>query len=452
MSDVLSMPSEGHMMTFPQTVSILTNGCSEALKYSIILKRFFSQNGASITEEYDTADLIIFYACGLTATSREHSTQFIQELRNNRKKGGKSIVWGCLPKIDPSLVRSLGQDTIVGPLDLHFFDRIAPEDRKTTLSQIENSFSSHLLWEDRLLSRNRANEDLFSRAIQVNHFIDNRVLAIARMTLRVPFVNRMSTALFENTLKNRLIKKLIKKCDQARRGSLYIPIATGCRNHCTYCAEKQVYGSTKSRDQDAILAEFEHGLQMGYHHFSLIATDLSAYGIDIGSSLPELLDRMLDAGARRKFYIFLNQAEPYSLFSCFNELKQVLMSEHIVGLNCPVQSGSDRMLKLMGRRYKAHQWRETMLTIQRMNKGIRLTTHLLVGFPTESDDDVEMTVRLFEPPLVIHGMRTFRYNENSKLPASRIRGKIPEEIKVQRCVAIQRRYAMSFARNVISGT
>jgi tRNA-2-methylthio-N6-dimethylallyladenosine synthase len=126
----------------------------------------------------------------------------------------------------------------------------------------------------------------------------------------------------------------------------------------------------------------------------------------------------------------------------------VFASGKIEAIGCQVQSGSDRLLKLMGRPYTAGAWRETMLKINRKFPHIRLSTHFLVGFPGETEEDFKATLKILDFPIFIDTVGIFKFSPRPSVYASKMPDQVPEEVKKLRCTRLFRRYLLMFSINM----
>jgi tRNA A37 methylthiotransferase MiaB len=249
-------------------------------------------------------------------------------------------------------------------------------------------------------------------------------------------------------------KKWVDRLRLSRRkwlfeeNSFFIRVAEGCTGNCTYCSERPAWGRIKSRPMEQVIEEFRWGLQKGYNRFFLVAPDLGSYGIDIGCNVVDLLKKMVKIDERKNYQIILNQMNPVDLNRMLPEMEEVLASGKIEALGCQVESGSDRVLELMGRKYTAKDWRESMLRINRKFPFVRLSTHIMIGFPTETDQDFEATLKLLDFPLFIDWVGFFIFSPRPSVYASLLPEQVPKKVKEQRFKRLYRKYVYTYALNV----
>jgi tRNA A37 methylthiotransferase MiaB len=123
------------------------------------------------------------------------------------------------------------------------------------------------------------------------------------------------------------------------------------------------------------------------------------------------------------------------------EVHDLLASNKIESIMSPVQSGSNRLLQLMNRKYRAEEWKSSMIEIHRINPAIRLSTQFMVGFPLETDDDFNATLNLLDKPLVLDDLHIFRYSNRPTVKSATFSGQVPEEIKDARYAQLLKKFA-----------
>lgn len=393
-------------------VYISTNGCVEGQLSSTFIEQFFIKNKSTVINDPTQADLLVFYACGLTEQKEKDSLIIIRKLKVLMKPSARLLVWGCLPKINPQSLRAIYDGPLIGPMDTNFFEGI---------------FEKTMIPSDNMEWARAANMLIPSQTSGLYNYHHTDALTSAIFLLKQDW-DRLWARARKNTL-------------------FFIRVSQGCTGHCTYCSERCAFGRIKSRPIKNIISEFKWGLQQGYNRFSLVATDLGAYGLDMGCTLFDLLEKMIEINSKRNYRIVLNQVNAFYLKKCFSDLEQILASGKIETLCCPVQSGSNRILKLMGRMHTAEEWREYMININIKFPHIRLGTQLMVGFPTETGEDFRATLKLLDYPLFLDFIYVFRFSKRPAVPAARIRGQISEKVKELRYKRLLRKHALTHIFN-----
>lgn len=204
-----------------------------------------------------------------------------------------------------------------------------------------------------------------------------------------------------------------------------VPIMYGCNNFCSYCVVPMVRGRERSREPDAIVGEVGELLGAGYREILLLGQNVNSYGKGGAADFSALL-RTLDA-RDGEFWISFMTSHPKD---CTRELiDTIAASRHISHhLHLPVQSGSDRILKLMNRRYDTARYRELVAYAREKIPDLQLTTDLIVGFPGETYEDFRETLSLVRE-IRFDSAYTFLYSRREGTKAAELDDPIPEEEK-----------------------
>lgn len=172
-----------------------------------------------------------------------------------------------------------------------------------------------------------------------------------------------------------------------------VPISRGCLGHCTYCITKIAVGPLRSYSKNEIIASIVSGLNKGAREIFLTAQDLAVYGEDRGEN--ELLDLLESIDKLPfNFVVRLGMMTP-NWFSKISDplLKLISSSEKFYKfLHLPLESASDRILKLMGREYDYNLFRNLVLFSKSKIPMLNLMTDLIVGFPTETEEDFNKSI------------------------------------------------------------
>ena len=173
-----------------------------------------------------------------------------------------------------------------------------------------------------------------------------------------------------------------------------VEIATGCMSECTFCQTKLARGGIRSYPPGEILRQIKHDLQDGCKEIWLTSTDNGCYGKDLGSNIAELLE--LCCAIDLRYRLRVGMMNPMHLRSIIKELVEVYEhNENIFKfLHIPVQSGSDRVLREMKRGHSVKTYREIVKAFRSRIPEITIATDIIVGFPSETEEDFEMTLQL----------------------------------------------------------
>lgn len=208
-----------------------------------------------------------------------------------------------------------------------------------------------------------------------------------------------------------------------------IPIAEGCMGACTYCITRLARGGLTSFPKRNILRLAEHFLMKGAVELWLTAEDTAAYGRDIGENLANLIVDLSDLLG--DFRIRVGMMTPSSALPIISELIEAYRSRKVYKFfHLPVQSGSDRVLKDMGRNYTVNQFLMMIDFIRRELSDVSIATDIIVGFPTEDEEDFESTLAMLErlKPDVVN-VSKFGARPGTKAAGM---GKLPESIVSRR--------------------
>ena len=173
-----------------------------------------------------------------------------------------------------------------------------------------------------------------------------------------------------------------------------IPICKGCLQNCAYCCTKFARGALKSQDIEAINKHFRNAIRQTPEIW-LTAQDTAAYGADIKTNLAELLEALLQN--KGSYRIRIGMMNPQHLLKIYDEFIEVFTDPRIYKfLHIPLQSGSDRILKLMGRGYSANDFVKLTKNLKREFPELALSTDSIVGFPSETESDFKKTIGIIE--------------------------------------------------------
>ncbi len=204
-------------------------------------------------------------------------------------------------------------------------------------------------------------------------------------------------------------------------GDYFIMIAQGCSNRCSYCNIKRSKGEVRSEPAGTILPQILNGLSLGVQEFALLADDCASYGHDLGTNLVQLIERLFAAGPG--FKLKLGYVFPQFILNHFDRLKKVFGTGRIRYVNIPVQSGSQRIVELMNRRYPIDGVMEAVRQLRDIAPRTTFCTHIMINFPTESHDDFLMSLAVadgFDEVLFLH------YSDNQDTAAAGLFPKVPE--------------------------
>ena len=229
----------------------------------------------------------------------------------------------------------------------------------------------------------------------------------------------------------------------------YLKIAEGCNKHCTYCIIPKVRGEYRSVPMELLLDEARQLAGKGIKELILVAQETTLYGMDLygEKKLPELLDRLCEIEGL--IWIRIMYCYPEEITQ---ELIDVMKRQPKIChyLDIPIQSGSDRILKLMGRRTDTAQIEALVDHLREEIQDICIRTTFITGFPTETEEDFTETME-FINRMEFDRLGAFTYSPEEGTPAAGMDGQVEEEIKLRRqqeMMELQQEIAFEAAENM----
>ena len=209
----------------------------------------------------------------------------------------------------------------------------------------------------------------------------------------------------------------------------YVNIIYGCDKFCTYCIVPYTRGRERSRKREDILKEIDELIKDGYKEVTLLGQNVNAYGKDLYDdyNLGNLLE---DIALKDIPRIRFMTSHPWDfndkMIEVIGKYPNIMPSVHL-----PVQSGSSRILKLMGRRYTRESYLELFHKIKDTVPGVSISTDIIVGFPGESEEDFLETMSLVEECKYDNAF-TFIFSTREGTPACKLEDNTPLEEKEER--------------------
>ena len=210
----------------------------------------------------------------------------------------------------------------------------------------------------------------------------------------------------------------------------WVNIMYGCDKFCTYCIVPYTRGKQRSRLKEDIIKEVEELVNEGYMEVTLLGQNVNAYGKDIKDynyNMANLLEDVAKTGIKRIKFV---TSHPWDFTS--DMIKVIKENENVLPyIHLPVQSGSNRILKLMGRKYTRESYLELVKELKENIPNISLTTDIIVGFPNESEEDFNDTLSIVNE-CKYDSAFTFIYSPRVGTPAAKMEDNIPLSIKEER--------------------
>lgn len=215
--------------------------------------------------------------------------------------------------------------------------------------------------------------------------------------------------------------------DKARA---FMKIQEGCNNYCTFCIIPYTRGKLKSRRVEDIVKEAKRLVEHGYHEIVLTGIHLGNYGIELPEkpNLAGVVKALLEIPGLER--IRLGSIESVEVSE---ELVDLMANEprFCTHLHLPLQAGSDHILKLMNRHYNLQEFKDLIARLRSRIPGLAITTDIIAGFPGETDEDFEETMKTVEEIGFTH-IHAFPYSKREGTPAAAMEDQVPEAVKKTR--------------------
>ncbi len=340
---------------------INTYGCQQNVSDSEKIKGMLTEMGYGLTEEVEKADFVLFNTCAVRAHAEDRVFGNIGVMKQYKSKNKNMIVavCGCMAQ----------QQTVA--------DRV-----KKSYPYVDLLFGTHVT--------QRLPEFIYKRLTG-----GGRIFEISQ----------------EN---NEIVEGIPVNRDGEIRG--WLPIMYGCDNFCTYCIVPYVRGRERSRASEEIVKEAECLVKKGYKEIFLLGQNVNSYGKGLSEDInfSKLLRKLNDIEG--DFVIRFMTSHPKDctkeLIDTVAECKKVERHLHL-----PFQSGSDRILKQMNRRYDSKGYLELINYAKEKIEGVTFTSDIIVGFPGETYEDFEKTVELVKE-VEFASLFTFIYSPRQGTPAA----------------------------------
>ena len=220
-------------------------------------------------------------------------------------------------------------------------------------------------------------------------------------------------------------------CYRTSGKNAWVNIMYGCNNFCTYCIVPYVRGREISRKKEDILKEIKEIIKTNnYDTITLLGQNVNSYGSDDISqgSFSQLLEDICKLDGNFKLTFMTSHPKDLS-----DDLIEVMKNNDkiIKEIHLPVQSGSNKILKLMNRKYTVEHYLGIIDKLRQAMPDIRITTDIIVGFPQESEDDFNQTVNLVKT-VKYDGIFAFMYSKRNGTVAEKMDGQVEDEIKNKR--------------------
>ncbi len=348
-------------------VGVCSLGCKVNIYESEFVTNLLKDNGYEIVDFNDKADIYIINTCSVTNESDKKSRKMISRAKRNNE-AATVVVMGCYSQVNYD---EIDADIVLGNKDKSKIIEILDEYKKSRESK-----------------------------------------KIIYDLTKVEF-EKMEISKFQNHTR------------------AFVKIQDGCNAFCSYCIIPYVRGRIRSKVKQDVISEVSKLVSEGYKEIVLTGIHTGRYGIDINSSLEELLYELVEIPGIyriRLSSIEINEITP-GIVDLLKNNK--VMAKH---LHIPIQSGSDKILKLMNRRYNKEEFINMVNTLKEIDD-ISLTTDLIVGFPKEEDSEFEETIDTLKK-VGFTKIHTFPYSKRKGTVAASMEGQVLPLVKKNRVHSI----------------
>ncbi|WP_018152640.1 tRNA (N6-isopentenyl adenosine(37)-C2)-methylthiotransferase MiaB [Leeia oryzae] len=338
--------------------------------------------GLSKTDNPEEADVILFNTCSVREKAQEKVFSDLGRIQHLKQQNPDLIigVGGCVASQegDTIIKRAPYVDVVFGPQTLHRLPELMNERRKTGVSQVDISFP------------------------EIEKF------------------DKLPPARVEG-------------------GSAYVSIMEGCSKYCTYCVVPYTRGEEVSRPFDDVLTEVASLAIQGVKEITLLGQNVNAYRGKMAdgeiADFAMLLEYVHDVpGVERIRYTTSHPNEiTQRLIDCYAKLPKLVSFLHL-----PVQAGSDRVLSGMKRGYTALEYKSVVRKLRAARPDLSLSSDFIVGFPGETEEDFEKTMKLIEE-IGFDQSFSFVYSARPGTPAADLADDTPQDVKLARLARLQTR-------------
>ena len=364
---------------------IVTFGCQMNVHESEKLASICEKMGYSLAKAREEADLIIFNTCAIREGAEDRVFGNIGALKRMKKENPNLIiaVCGCMTQKEQTADYVLRTfpfvDIVIGTFNLAQFESYVEGVKK---------------------GRNQRSKSKRLREIMQEGEIDESV----------PYLRSSG----ENA---------------------WVNIMQGCNNFCTYCIVPYVRGREKSRSKENILKEIREVVASGkYKKITLLGQNVNSYGKDLSPqvSFAQLLTEICQIEG--DFKVWFMTSHPKDLTD--EVIETIAREEKILkDIHLPAQSGNNRILQMMNRRYTREKYLGIIAKIRELMPNCRITSDFIVGFPTETEEEFLDTMSLVQE-VKYDSIFAFMYSPREGTVASKMEGQIPEEEKSRRVNAL----------------
>jgi tRNA A37 methylthiotransferase MiaB len=324
--------------------------------------RYFLKNNFEMKDSPKDADLIVYITC---AAVSQTANICLDKIKYFQKYKAQLLIMGCLPSVEKEKLSSMFNGKKIDTKEISKIDSLFPNNRYK-----------------------------FSELDDANILYFNLDKTTISGTIKIILHRIYPLEELYKYLKNHILKNLHDKKSfmymASNKDQFHIRISWGCPNNCSYCTIKTSTGKFKSKPLEKCVEELKIGLKKGYKDIIITADNTGAYGIDKNSCLPELLKKFLQINGQ--YNLFIRGLDPRWVVKYHMDLMDILKQGKIVGLEIPIESGNERILRLMRRFSETNSMKRILKRIRSNFPELYLYTHIMAGFPTETTEEFKQTL------------------------------------------------------------
>ncbi|MCK4994204.1 MAG: radical SAM protein [Candidatus Omnitrophica bacterium] len=403
-----------------------TNSCLERIVDCQRINDYLVANSWRSVDNPTTADLIIVSTCSLTSDEDESSADYIRFYLSKKAKKADIIIAGCMPIIAPDKFHQLGEFLSVAPSNLEALDKI-----------VKAKIKFNAIKEPNILSVSKFHKMLFKKWLKARKAVRK---FLESFSFRKEFFAGCIYGFKKQISSLGLIKTGIDPfLVDSRNDFFYLKISRGCLSKCSYCAIRFATGRLKSRDSETIISDFKKGLRKGSKKFYLVTEDAGCYGLDIGTTIVELLQKIFREGNDYDFKVIISNFNAQWLVKYYDQIEKIIVDnrEKIFCFQVPVQSGSNKILCSMNRPYNIEEVKRCICTLKKKTSPMAITTDIIVGFPGEQEEDFLMTKDLMEE-IGFDFANIFVFQNRQNTAAYNLGGKVSQEVTQRRVSQLEK--------------
>ena len=324
---------------------IKTYGCTLNQADSRLIENILTKNRIALSNNIVNSEAVIVNTCTVKKATEQKILNFIESLEKNYSNK-KIIVTGCMASANKDLIKKYSSNSIIIPIK--------------NIEQISE------------VASNKVN--IINKISSATIVKQNKQDKLDRLIYFAPY------------------KSIIAK----------IPVGEGCLSACNFCETRFARGPLNSFSEKLILDAIKKSIEFGAKEIQLTAQDIGCYGFDKKTNIIELLKKIKDING--DFKLRLGMMNPEYLNKFGDELIEILTGKKFYRfIHIPIQSGSNRIIKSMGRKYEIERVVEYIKKIRKEIKEVSIETDIIAGYPDETNSDFQETkdiIKIIKPDAI----------------------------------------------------